>query len=260
MHTTKYMLVLAAGMSLVATPAWAQTTAPAGTADKVEAGQNAAVDTSAKPEAPKGAFDLSIGFAGVSDYRFRGISLSNKKAAAQPSITLTHESGFHIGAWGSNITPNDGDDIELDLVAGYGKTVGPITFDVNATRYVYPGTHGIDYWEFIGTANHQFGPETIGGTFAYTPKQGDAAPKRGIYYALNGSVAIPKTPLTATASFGIEDNAFYSNKRDWSVGLSADVVGFSVGAAWVDTGHVNGDPLGKGRAVFSVSRTFDLNF
>lgn len=262
MHIDKRFLMLAAGMTLAATPAWAQNATPTATADKVEAGENAAVDTTAKPEAeaPKGAFDLSIGFAAVSDYRFRGISLSDKKAAVQPSITLTHKSGFHIGAWGSNITPNDGDDIELDLVAGYGTTVGPITFDVNATRYIYPGVQGIDYWEIIGTASHEFGPVTIGGTFAYTPKQGDAAPKRGLYYAINGAVAIPKTPLTATASFGIEDNGFYSNKRDWSVGLAADVAGFSVGAAWVDTGHVNGDPLGKGRAVFSISRTFDLNF
>ncbi len=39
-------------------------------------------------EAPSGPFTLSGGIAVTSDYRFRGISLSNEKVAVQP--TLTH--------------------------------------------------------------------------------------------------------------------------------------------------------------------------
>ena len=267
--------VLLAGIALIASPALAQD-APAAPAEapaavtsppaaKVDAGQNAAepvkadVPAAEAPAGPPAPFTVAFGVAGVSDYRFRGISLSNKKVAVQPSLTLTHRSGFHVGTWISNITPNAGDDLEVDLIGGWGGALGPITVDVSATDYVYPGTHGINYVEFIGTASHAFGNLTLGTTLAYTPRQGTAAPSRGLYGAVNIAYAIPKTPLTLTGSIGLEDNAFYSNKRDYSVGISAVVAGFTVGGAYVKAGHTGGDPNGKGRLVFSISRTFSTD-
>ena len=249
----------AASVALIATPALAQGAAP-DAPTKVEAGQNAAPPAEAAEEAPAGPFTLSADFALVNDYRFRGISLSNKKTAFQPAFTVSHESGFHVGAWGSNVADNGGDDIEVDLTAGWGKTLGPIDFDVSATYYVYPGAKDIDYVEIISTASHTFGIVTLGTTFAYTPKQGDAAPKRGLYGAVNGSVTIPNTPLSVNGSFGIEDNAFYKNKRDYSIGVAADIAGFTVGANYVKASHIDHDPLGKGRIVLSLSRSFETSF
>ena len=275
---------LLASAALITTPAMAQDAAAAPAAQQVTAGGAPAeadpgsgsttttatvkkdsglgsAEPAKAPEAvaaaePTPPFALSMTLAGVSDYRFRGISLTNLKPAFQPSVTLTHSSGLHVGAWGSNLAHNDGDSIELDLVAGYGKTIGPITFDVSATEYVYPGVRSINYVEFIGTASHAFGNFTLGGTFAYTPRQRLAAPTRGIYGAVNAAYAIPTTPLTLTGSFGIEDNGFYDNKKDWSFGISAELAGFTVGAAYVDSAHNFGDPHGRGRAVFSISRSF----
>lgn len=253
------ILALLAGAS--ATPLLAQEAPPAaqsGTAAKVDAGQAAAEP--AATEAPTGDFTLDFTAAGVTDYRFRGISLTNKKAAFQPSVTLTHTSGLYVGTWASNVAPNGGDDVEVDLIAGWGKTLGPIDFDVNATYYVYPGADSLDYVEFISTASHTVGALTIGTTFAYTPKQDDAVPKRGLYGAVNAAFAIPQTPLTVSGSFGIEDNAFYSKKRDWSLGVSADVAGFTIGASYVKATRINSDPLGKGRFLLSLSRSFSTSF
>ena len=261
MRNIRQVIALLAGTSLFATPLFAQDAPPAaasGTAAKVDAGQAAAEP--AKPEAPKGDFTLDIGLAGVTDYRFRGISLTNKKAAFQPSVTLTHSSGFHVGSWLSNVAPNGGENVEVDFIGGWGKTLGPIDFDVNATYYYYPGAHPLDYVEFISTASHAFGPLTLGTTFAYTPKQGSVVPSRGLYGAVNAAFAIPKTPLTVTGSFGLEDNAFYSNKRDWSIGVSADVAGFTIGASYVKASHIFSDPLGKGRFLLSLSRSFSTSF
>ena len=257
MHRTNWGLKLVvAGLAFAATPAMAQ---DATSGEKVDAGQNVAKADDAEKE-PSGPFTLDIGLAGVSDYRFRGVSLSDKDPAFQPSITLSHESGFYAGVWGSNIADNDGDDVEVDLLFGFAKTVGTFDVDINATYYAYPGVKDINYWEFIGTASHAVGPATIGAIFAYTPTQGVAVTTRGIYYGVNGELPIGGTPLTLTASFGIEDNQYYNNKRDWSLGVSADVAGFSVGAAYVDTSHTDGDPLGKAGAVVSVSRTFSFSF
>ncbi len=247
--------------ALTAAPAWAQDV-PADAGDKVDAGQNVAKadDTAAaaEEEEPTKPFTFELDLTAVSDYRFRGISLSDKDPAFQPSFTVSHESGFYGSVWGSNVADNGGDDIEIDLIAGYATTLGTFDVDVNATYYAYPGADNLDYWELIGTVSHAVGPATVGALFAFTPKQDDTMPKRGIYYALNGELPLGDSGIALTASFGIEDNAFYDNKRDWSLGVSGEVLGFSVGAAYVGTSHTGGDPLGNDGIVVSVGRAFEF--
>ena len=263
MRVSKLTLAFTAGVALTAVPAFAQDASPPAESvatAKVDAGQAAAEPAKTDAEATTGDFELDVTLVGVTDYRFRGISLSNKKPAFQPSVTLSHSSGFYAGAWASNVADNGGDDVEIDFIGGWGKTLGPIDFDINATYYVYPGTDSLDYVEFISTASHTIGQLTLGTTFAYTPEQGDAAPSRGLYGAVNAAYAIPKTTLTVSGSFGIEDNAFFNNKRDWSVGVSADVVGFTVGASYVKAGNIGGDRLGKGRFLLSLARSFSTSF
>ena len=254
-------VLLAAGMG--AAPALAQEApvpadAPSAIDAKGDAGQTVAKPDEAAAEEPSKPFTFELDLAAVSDYRFRGISLSDKDPAFQPSFTVSHQSGLYVSAWGSNIAENDGDDIEIDLIGGFAKTINEFDLDVNATYYTYPGAKDLNYVEFIGTVSHAVGPATIGGTFAYTPKQGDAAPRRGIYYAINGELPLAKSGISLTGSFGIEDNGFYRNKRDWSVGLSGEVLGFSLGAAYVDTAHTERDPLGKAGIVLSISRAFEF--
>ena len=49
----------------------------------------------------------------VSDYRFRGVSLSGGHPAAQASLTLEHDSGFYGNLWGSTL--GHGSQTEVDL-------------------------------------------------------------------------------------------------------------------------------------------------
>src|SRR3546814_17452941 len=57
----------------------------------------------AQEEEAAGPLTLSGGIAVTSDYRFRGISLSNEKVAVQPTMTVSHQSGFYAGVWGSSL-------------------------------------------------------------------------------------------------------------------------------------------------------------
>lgn len=250
-------------LALGAAPALAQDATPPADAPspaegKDDAGQNVAKVDEAEAEEPAKPITFELELAGVSDNRFRGISLSGKDPAFQPGFTVSHKSGLYASVWGSNVAENDGDDIEVDLIGGFATTLGTFDVDVNATYYVYPGASELNYAEFIGNVSHAVGPATVGAVFAFTPKQDDAAPKRGIYYGLNGELPLAETGVSLTASFGIEDNAFYDNKRDWSVGIAAEVFGFSLGAAYVDTSHTGGDPLGKAGIVVSISRAFEF--
>ncbi len=93
-------------------------------------------------------------------------------------------------------------------------------------------------------------------TIGYVPKQKSLGDQDNFYAAVNGSVPIKDTPISLTGSFGIEDGAFGSAKRDWSVGVNADVAGFTLGLSYVDTARTGGNPLGDPAAVFSISRVF----
>ena len=235
----------------IATPAVAQTP-PSNAVTTPTSGPSATVT----PDERTSLFSIDLSLAAVSDYRFRGISLSNKDPAFQPSVTLTHKSGVYASVWGSNIADNGGDNIELDLVGGYSRQTGVVSYGINATYYLYPGASGLNYVEFIGNVGTNVGSAKVGMTFGYVPKQKNVGDQDNVYVAVNGNVPIKGTPLSLTGSFGIEDGAFGSAKRDWSVGVNADVAGFTLGISYIDTARTGLNSLGDPTAVFSISRVF----
>ena len=208
-------------------------------------------------EEAAGPIDIEVTVAAVSDYRFRGVSLSEKDPAFQPGITVSHESGLYVGAWASNIADNPGDDIEVDLFAGFSGGE-EVTWDVGATYYMYPGFSSANYVELIGKMGTTYGPLEWGVIAAYTPSQDNIGNQDNFYLGTTASVGIPDSPIKFNTSIGFEDGAFGDKKLDWSLGISADVAGFTLGAAYIDTNkrgvYVPGDS--KATAVFSISYTF----
>jgi uncharacterized protein (TIGR02001 family) len=210
-------------------------------------------------EEAEGPITISGGVTLVSDYRFRGVSLSDKDFAVQPTLTISHESGLYVGVWGSNIAENPGDDIEVDLYAGFsgGDTV---TYDIGATYYLYPGFSSVNYVEFTGKLGTTVGPVTLGGQLSYVPSQDNTGNTDNIYLGTNASLGIPNTPLKLTATVGYEDGAFTggTGKMDWSLGAAAEVAGFTLGVSYVDADRRSTFAPGDSKAgvVFSVAYTF----
>ena len=89
----------------------------------------AQAQTAAAPAAPEAKSDWTFtGNAGVfSDYRFRGISQTNKKPAFQGGFDIGHASGFYVGNWNSNVDSSlyNGASLEMDFYGGYKMTAGP---------------------------------------------------------------------------------------------------------------------------------------
>jgi len=181
-----------------------------------------------------GPITISGGAALVSDYRFRGVSLSDKDFAFQPYVTVSHESGLYAGIWGSNVAENSGDDVEVDLYAGFAGG-DAVTYDIGATYYMYPGASGLNYVELTGKLGTTVGPATIGGQLSYVPSQDNTGNEDNIYIATNTAIALPGSPITLTGSIGYEDGAFGDDKIDWSIGATAAVSVFTLGVAYVDT-------------------------
>lgn len=210
----------------------------------------------AEEEEASGPIDVEFSIAAVSDYRFRGVSLSNEKFAVQPSVTISHESGVYAGLWASNTADNGGDDIELDFSLGYSKEVGNLSFDVGAVYYAYPGASGFNYIEFLGSVSHSVGSGSIGVQLAYAPDQKNIGGQDNFYAAVTGEMPLKGTPVTLNASFGIEDGAFGNKKNDWSIGADFDIAGVTAGVKYVDTSRTFGNPLADATVVVSLSKTF----
>ena len=206
-----------------------------------------------------GPVTLTGGVAVVSDYRFRGVSLSDKDFAVQPYLTVKHESGLYVGAWGSNLSENAGDDVEVDLYAGFAGGED-MTYDIGATYYLYPGVSGLNYVEFTGKLGSTYGPATVGVQLSYVPSQDNTGNDDNIYFGTNATIALPNSPISIVGSMGIEDGWFTagSEKVDWSLGLTAAVSGFTLGVSYVDANRrtIFAPEDSSGGVVFSVSYGF----
>lgn len=229
---------MALATAAFATPALAEEATAEETATESLSVADEAADADAEEES-SGPIDVEFTVDVVTDYRFRGLSLSDKDLAFQPGVTISHESGLYVSAWGSNITPNGGDDLELDLVAGFSFEAGPLTIDANATYYVYPGAGSFNYIEFITRTSTAIGKGEVGLTLAYAPSQANIGSTDNFYVALDGSFPLGDSPLSIDGSFGFEDGAFGDNKKDWSLGLSATFGRFTAGVSYVDTAHAS---------------------
>jgi uncharacterized protein (TIGR02001 family) len=191
------------------------------------------------------AVTVAGGVTLASQYRFRGISLSDEEIALQGTINLNHKSGFYAGVWGSSLDgfgELGGSNLELDLYAGYRRQVAEgVRIDGGLLYYAYPGSSGGDFEFFEPYANVTVtrGPVTakVGGAFA--PSQDALANNSNFYVYGDFSLAVPNTPVTLTSHVGMSDGNTpltpSGNYVDWSLGATVAWRSLTFGVAYVDT-------------------------
>lgn len=193
--------------------------------------------------------EISAELGILSDYRFRGLSLSGKDFETTASISLAHESGLYASVWLSNTDLGWGtaDDLEADWTVGYSKDVGAVTLDGGLIYYSYLNNHGINYIELYGSVGTKVGPADVKVGVAYAPKQMHIGNRTNTYVYVSGSMPVSEK-LSVHGTFGYEDGAFGNKKKDWALGASYELVpGLTLGADYIDTAHsltANGDPTG----------------
>jgi uncharacterized protein (TIGR02001 family) len=200
----------------------------------------------------------------VTDYNFRGISLSANDPALQGSLDYAHDSGFYAGAWASNIDYGDDvdGDVEVDVYAGWaGGAEDGIGWDVGLVYYTYPGSDDVkDYPELYAGLSYNAFEVKQWYTNDYSGTDLDA-----LYTEGNASFELP-------ANFGLSLHLGYNygdafedvEYMDYSVGLTYTLGHFDLGLTYVDTDLDRGDALysdddvfkSEGRAIFSISTTF----
>lgn len=223
--------------------------------------------TSAQTAAPAAApsdhtFAGNVGL--FSEYRFRGITQTFAKPALQGGIDYSHSSGLYLGNWNSNVSSGAGfpsGNLEMDFYGGYKKSWGDLGLDVGYIYYYYPGS---DANRAAGTAitNPRVGGAThtgtvdnkefyIGGSWKWLSAK--------YYYSVGDYFSQPGTKgsnyLDVSANYdmgggwglvghvgsfrlkgwSIGTDATNANYTDWKIGVTKDVSGWVLGAAYIDT-------------------------
>jgi uncharacterized protein (TIGR02001 family) len=208
----------------------------------------------------------------VTDYRFRGISQTDRRVALQGGITISHSSGFYVSTWGSSIDDYvaAGSDQELDLIAGYTKTIGAATVDVGVLYYYYPGSGGAntDFVEPYASVKGTFGPATAKLTVNYAPKAKALSVGNGkednLYVAGDLSASIPNTPLGVSAhlghSFGPSYLTIGKEYTDWNIGATYTWSHLTFGVSYVDTDKSSFSPGGRNIAKAGIVGSITASF
>jgi uncharacterized protein (TIGR02001 family) len=236
----------------------------------------AATPALAQDEAePAKPITVTSGVTLTSDYRFRGLSQSDKQFAAQGTVNVNHESGFYVGTWVSTIDdkvslPGYGG-VEVDLYGGYTKTLDSgIGFDVGALYYYYPdGAKGLDtdFFEPYASVMYTVGPVTakVGANYAWSGQSG-LADQDSLYLRGDLTVAIPNTPVSVLGHIGHTDGqlgvlAPDRKYTDWAVGAEVAHEFVKLGVQYVDTDITNdadyADAIGADpRVLFYMTLSF----
>jgi uncharacterized protein (TIGR02001 family) len=247
----------------------------------------------AQTKAPEPDYTLSYNVAGVTDYRFRGITQTSSKPALQLGVDFAHKNGFYLGAFGSNVkwvkdfNGASKGSYEVDLYGGYkGSITKDIGFDVGLITYIYPGNDsGVANPGFALAANSYSNANTteIYGaltynvfTFKYNRSTGNylgfLRSSGSQYFDLSanfdlgsGFTVTPHIGVQRIPNQGATGNA--GNYTDYSLTLGKDFGnGFSGTAALIGTNtkkgagtfyrDFNNKDLGKSTLVLGVKYSF----
>lgn len=214
----------------------------------------------------------------TTQYRLRGISQTDNDAAIQGGITVAHSSGVYVSTWASNLAGYGdfgGSHMELDLIAGYSKAVGPVTLDVGGIYYAYPGVNkpnNVDYFEVYGSVAGKVGPVNAKLGAYWAPSQ-DNIGGHNIWVYTDWAFPVEGTPITLKAHGGYSDgNSAYTKGLgvwDYSVGadltwknltLNVSYVGTDLKASeavlWNSGGSASGRAITKGNVVATLTASF----
>lgn len=233
--------------------------------------------TAAAPAAPASDWTITGNMGLFSDYRFRGISQTNKQPAIQGGFDVGHSSGFYIGNWNSNIysTQYNGAPIEMDFYGGWKHSWDGFGLDVGAIYYYYPGSgttpagsSKIDNTELYVAGS--YGPFSL--KYSYPVSDFfSASDSKGSYYIDAGFNYDFGNNFGVNAHYGYQhlkggaivpeiDGQMPDNISDWKIGGTYTVDTWVFGLSYIATNRNYSSATGKnisdGTAVVSVSKTF----
>jgi uncharacterized protein (TIGR02001 family) len=224
-----------------------------------------AVSALATPMAAQAELSATVGFSNFYLWRGQNISANidgNTVYSGSPQIAGSldwgHDSGFYVGAWGSNEGLNG---TETDLYAGFGGEVGGFSYDISYWWYLYPEAGGTGPDTGIGDTDLSeavlslgYGPVSVGVYMSVDTELQGVSGSDYIYYTI-GFDFLEKFNLTYGGwSYDEAGNEEYSHLQFSYAPL--DELTFTVSMAFEDTQYgIEEDPLFH----VAYSKSFDLS-
>ena len=210
----------------------------------------------------------------ASDYRWRGISMTQNEPAIQGGLRVSHKSGAYAGVWASSSDVANGSSIEADFMLGYRHALNDKSaLTVQYIDINYPGATAAfdtDFSEISLTYTQQslFKPnDGLTAAVAYSNnyyfESGDMVRLDARYnYPINSNFGV----LVAGGMTQLEDkqaflkvwgNADKDHYYDWKAGVTSNLFGVFSELYYADNSTVNAaaDSM-DARVVFSVTKVF----
>lgn len=214
--------------------------------------------------APVSATSLSSSFTLASDYLFDGVSQTQNDPALQASLDWSHDSGFFLGTWASNVdfAPGDPANVEIDFYGGY------------ATEYDsgWGWTTGVYHYSYTGApSSYDYTEFSAGLTFPTTTTlqawvtDDDALGGEAWRVKAKHSFALPNDfSLDLEATRTEYDGTLLDDYTHGQIGVSREFGAFNAYLGYSDTNLAddsrvagNGDSVADGRLVFLLSTTVE---
>lgn len=202
---------------------------------------------------PAAALPLKADLAMRSDYRNRGLSVTNRRPVLQGNFNLELPKGGYA-LLGVSPFKNEGRGLELVAGSGFARKWLGADLELSATASLYPGQWRDNLYELGASASRPFGPVELGLQLVYAPPQRSTAHGHNFYSAITGRLPLAHTPFALCGSAGVENGAIGHGKRDWSLGAEVEVRHLTLGADWIGSSRTAANPMGRSALVFSVSR------
>ena len=198
---------------------------------------------------------------GFSDYRLRGVSLSDKEPVIQGSleaeVVISESLSAFGGVWASSLDTEAGfGSLETDFYVGAKGTVNDFSWKATYLRLYYHDARGLDFDQYAVEVGHPVGPFSGGAGIvhdAYTPGT-------STYYWGSLGYAFEDTPFSMKATLGYEDGDIYDGKVNWGLGVSYAFDKLSLNLEYIDTDTsvptFAGKDLADSTVVFSVTSAF----
>ena len=228
---------------------------------KLRSAAIAATVLSATAIMPVTSYAELAGNIGVtSNYVWRGISQNQDEAAVSGGLDFSHESGFYLGNWVSNLS--DGS-YEWDVYGGYASTYNEFGYDIGLINYAYPNDDDADFLELGLKGTYQM--FTVGLNYTLSSDDDNTATFSDGDYYIYASAEFEVKPglilavLIGNYSFDVDDRFDYTN---FQVSLSKDDFTFAIEKNDADEsdslGGIWGDDVDEVKVVVSWSKSFNL--
>lgn len=196
-----------------------------------------------------------------SDYRLRGVSLSNMTPVMQGDMEIAADLSPSVkafaGVWGSSQDKEAGAGaLEVDLYGGLSGKAGGFDWKTTYLKIKFPDEPSVDFDQYNASIGHALGP--MSGTLGVV--HDDYGRTESTYYYGTVGMPIPKTPLAVSATYGFEDGDVVDSKSNWDIGVTASYQKFKLGLDYIDTNKTILNQSGKNRAGSTVLLSLTAGF